>query len=72
MTEMMRAGGVKTIYVTDNPIVSGPALPRGAHGRAAAPAPSEPGADGIRVRDRGAFAAPREATERTFRRASPR
>ena len=27
MTEVMRAGGVKTVYVTDNPIVAGPRFP---------------------------------------------
>ena len=57
---------MKTIYVTDSPIVSGPRFPE-ARRPGGAPAPSEPAADGIRSRDRGASAAPRAATKRTFK-----
>jgi arylsulfatase A-like enzyme len=64
MTEVMRGGGIKTVYVTDNPIVGGqrfpdvrrpPATPRGG-----------PGASGIEG-EIGALRRATQATERTFR-----
>ena len=65
MTEVMTAGGVKTIYVTDSPVVSGPRFPE-ARRPGGAPAPSEPAADGIRS-EIAAVSRATDATERTFK-----
>ena len=65
MTEVMSAGGVKTIYVTDSPIVSGPRFPE-ARRPGRAPTPSEPAADGIRS-EIAAVGRATAATKRTFR-----
>ena len=65
MTEVMSAGGVKAIYVTDNPIVSGPRFPE-ARSPGGAPAPSPPAADGIRS-EIAAVGRATDATKRTFK-----
>jgi Sulfatase len=65
MTEVMRSSGVKTIYVTDSPIVSGRRFPE-ARRPGGAPPPSEPAADGIRS-EIAAVQRATDAANRTFK-----
>ena len=66
MTEVMRAGGVKTIYITDSPIVSGPRFPEArAPGGGSANAGAG-GTDGIKSEIEAVRRAT-SATERTFK-----
>ena len=64
MTEVMSAGGVKAIYVTDSPIVSGPRFPE-ARRPGGAQQPTRPAAAGIESEILALRRATR-ATERTF------
>ena len=64
MTESMRAGGVKTAYVTDNPMLVGPRFPDVR--RTGAPLPGPPSANGIEG-EIAALKRASQATERTFK-----
>ena len=65
MTETMRAGGMNTTYVTDNPIVGGERFPD-AH-RPAGSAPVDSGAESGVKGEIAALGRATKATERTFR-----
>jgi arylsulfatase A-like enzyme len=64
MTEVMRAGDVRTVYVTDNPLLDGPRFP---DVRRTSGAPAESGGSSGLRDEVAALARATRATERTFR-----
>jgi len=66
MTETMRLGGVRTIYVSDNPILAGPRFPDVRRPQGTPPA-TPSGRTGIREEVIPSIQRATKATERTFR-----